>query len=74
MTIAHRSTLVVHGRLAMRESRLAAGRACQHGLQIMSFEQAAVRLAGTTRVAAPTARARTSRRVLDSGILFPLIC
>ena len=46
MTIAHRSTLVVHGRLAMRESRLAAGRACQHGLQIMSFEQAAVRLAG----------------------------
>lgn len=46
MTIAHRSTLVVHGRLAMRESRLAAGRAGRHGLQIMSFEQAAVRLAG----------------------------
>lgn len=46
MTIAHRSTLVVHGRLAMRESRLAAGRGGRHGLQIMSFEQAAVRLAG----------------------------
>ena len=46
MTIAHRSTLVVHGRLAMRESRLAAGRDGRHGLQIMSFEQAAVRLAG----------------------------
>lgn len=46
MTIAHRSTLVVHGRLAMRESRLAAGRTNRHGLQIMSFEQAAVRLAG----------------------------
>ncbi|WP_413874607.1 PD-(D/E)XK nuclease family protein [Albidovulum sp.] len=46
MTIAHRSTLVVHGRLAMRESRLAAGRDGCHGLQIMSFEQAAVRLAG----------------------------
>jgi len=46
MTIAHRSTLVVHGRLAMREGRLAAGRDGRHGLQIMSFEQAAVRLAG----------------------------
>jgi len=46
MTIAHRSTLVVHGRLAMREGRLAAGRDGRHGLQVMSFEQAAVRLAG----------------------------
>ena len=46
MTIIHRSTLVVHGRLAMRESRLAAGRDGRHGLQIMSFERAAVRLAG----------------------------
>ena len=46
MTISHRSTLVVHGRLAMQESRLAAGRDGRHGLQIMSFEQAAVRLAG----------------------------
>ena len=46
MTIAHRSTLVVNGRLAMKESRLAAGRGKRHGLQIMSFEQAAVRLAG----------------------------
>ena len=46
MTIAHRSTLVVHGRLAMREARLAAGREKRQGLQIMSFDQAAVRLAG----------------------------
>ena len=46
MTIAHRSTLVVHGRLAMRESRLAASRDSRHGLQVLSFEQAAVRLAG----------------------------
>jgi hypothetical protein len=46
MSIAHRSTLVVHGRLAMREGRLAAGRDGRHGLQVMSFEQAAVRLAG----------------------------
>ena len=46
MTIAHRSTLVVHGRLAMRESRLAASRDGRHGLQVMSFEHAAVRLAG----------------------------
>jgi hypothetical protein len=46
MSIAHRSTLVVHGRLAMREGRLAAGRDGRHGLQVMSFEQAAVRLSG----------------------------
>ncbi|BBF93948.1 PD-(D/E)XK nuclease family protein [Blastochloris tepida] len=46
MSVASRSTLVVHGRLAMRERRLAAARAGQHGLQVMSFEQAAVRLAG----------------------------
>lgn len=46
MNVAHRSTLVVYGRLAMRESRLTAGREGHHGLQIMSFEQAAVRLAG----------------------------
>lgn len=41
-----RSTLVVHGRLAMRNERLAAARDSRHGLQVMTFEQAAVRLAG----------------------------
>lgn len=41
-----RSTLVVHGRLAMRGARLKAAREGRHGVQIMSFEQAAVRLAG----------------------------
>jgi hypothetical protein len=46
MAVASRSTLVVHGRLAMREGRLAAARDGRHGLQVMSFEQAAVRLAG----------------------------
>lgn len=46
MTNLSRSTLVVHGRLAMREARLAAAHGACHGLQIMSFEQAAVRLAG----------------------------
>lgn len=46
MTNPSRSTLVIHGRLAMREARLAAARGACHGLQIMSFEQAAVRLAG----------------------------
>jgi len=46
MAFASRSTLVVHGRLAMREGRLAAARDGRHGLQVMSFEQAAVRLAG----------------------------
>ena len=42
----NRSTLVVHGRLAARTFRLAAGRDSRHGLQLMSFEQAALRLAG----------------------------
>lgn len=46
MTAAFRSTLVVHGRLAMREKRLAAARNGRHGLQVMSFEQVAARLAG----------------------------
>lgn len=46
MSVASRSTLVVHGRLAMRDRRLAAARDGRHGLQVMSFEQAAVRLAG----------------------------
>jgi hypothetical protein len=46
VTNVHRTTLVVHGHLAMQESRLAAARDRRHGLQIMSFEQAAVRLAG----------------------------
>ncbi|CCV09594.1 conserved hypothetical protein [Mesorhizobium metallidurans STM 2683] len=46
MAISGRSTLVVHGRLAMREGRLAAARDRRHGLQVMSFEQTAVRLAG----------------------------
>lgn len=46
MSVASRSTLIVHGRLAMREGRLAAARDVRHGLQVMSFEQAAVRLAG----------------------------
>ncbi len=46
MPAAKRSTLIVHGRLAMRDVRLAAARNSQNGLQVMSFEQAAVRLAG----------------------------
>jgi len=46
MSVASRSTLVVHGRLAMRDRRLTAARDGRHGLQVMSFEQAAVRLAG----------------------------
>jgi hypothetical protein len=41
-----RRTIVVHGRLAMRELRLAAARERRHGLQIMTFEQLAARLAG----------------------------
>ena len=41
-----RFTLVVHGRLTMSESRLTAAREARHGLRIVSFEQAAARLAG----------------------------
>ena len=46
MVATHRATRIVYGRFAMREARLAAARRRQHGLQIMSFEQVAVRLAG----------------------------
>jgi hypothetical protein len=45
-TMSYRRTIVAHGRLAMRELRLDAARQRRHGLQIMSFEQLAVRLAG----------------------------
>lgn len=41
-----RSTTIVQGRLAMREGRLDAALNRRQGLQIMTFEQAAVRLAG----------------------------
>lgn len=45
MTIARR-TVIAHGRLAIRELRLNAARKRRHGLQIMTFEQLAARLAG----------------------------
>lgn len=45
-TIPNRKTIVAHGRLAMREVRLNAARNRIHGLQIMTFEQLVVRLAG----------------------------
>ena len=45
-TLTNRRTIVAHGRLAMRELRLDAARQRRHGVQIMSFEQLAVRLAG----------------------------
>lgn len=41
-----RQTFVVHGQLAAREIRLEAARAGRHGVQVMSFEQLAARLAG----------------------------
>ena len=44
--MTNRRTIVAHGRLAMRELRLDAARDRRHGLQIMSFEQVAVRHAG----------------------------
>ena len=45
-TLSSRRTIVAHGRLATRELRLDAARQRRHGVQIMSFEQLAVRLAG----------------------------
>jgi hypothetical protein len=47
MAVASRRTVIVHGRSSRREHRLAAARDRCHGLQIMSFEQMAVRLAGS---------------------------
>jgi hypothetical protein len=44
--VAQRRTVVAHGRLAMRELRLDAARDRRHGLQVMTFEQLASRLAG----------------------------
>ena len=41
-----RKTIVAYGRLAMREIRLRAARSRQHGLQVMTFEHLAARLAG----------------------------
>jgi hypothetical protein len=41
-----RRTVIAHGRLAMRELRLRAARERRHGLQVMTFEQLAARLAG----------------------------
>ena len=41
-----RRTAIAHSRLAMREQRLAAARERRHGLQVMTFEQLAARLAG----------------------------
>ncbi len=46
VNISVRRTVIAHGRLAMRELRLAAARERRHGLQVMSFEQLAARLAG----------------------------
>lgn len=42
----YRKTVVAHGRLAMREIWLHAARNRQHGIQVMTFEQLAARLAG----------------------------
>ena len=46
MEAAERRTVIAHGRLTMREVRLDAARHHRHGLQIMTFEQLAARLAG----------------------------
>src|SRR3954469_2522917 len=45
-TVQIRQTFVTHGRLAMREIRLQAARDRSHGVQAMTFEQLAARLAG----------------------------
>ncbi len=68
-----RSSLIVHDRLATRTVRLAAAREAHHGLQVMSFEQAAVRLAGgfTQAIDTETLRAliQSALPTLDMGEL-----
>src|SRR3546814_23847 len=46
MQALRRRTIIAHGRLAMRQLRLEAARRRDHGLQVMTFEQLAARLAG----------------------------
>ncbi len=55
-----RGTVIVHGRLATRELRLAAARTRSHGLQIMAFEQLATRLAGGLSEAVDTETLRSA--------------
>jgi len=55
-----RYTVIAHGRLAMREFRLAAAREHRHGLQIMTFEQFAARLAGGLSQSVDDATLRTA--------------
>ena len=80
MVVAPRRTVVVHGRLAMRELRLNAAREGRHGLQIMTFEQLAARLAGgltrpvddeTLRAAIQTTLPETALGELDAIKGFP---
>ena len=75
-----RSSLIVNGRLAMRQARLAAARNHRHGLQIMTLEQAAARLAGgfvrpiddaSLRAAVQAALPETSLGELDNIKLLP---
>ena len=46
MEPCRRRTVIAHSRLAMHELRLEAARERRHGLQVMTFEQLAARLAG----------------------------
>ena len=46
MTPVKRRTIIAHGRLALHSTRLAAARAGSHGLQVLTFEHLAARLAG----------------------------
>ena len=68
-----RMTLIVHDRLSAHTARLEAARKFHHGLQVMSFEQAAVRLAGgfTQAIDGETLRAliQAVLPALDTGEL-----
>ena len=46
MSIQNRETKIVHGQLAVHKHRFEAAQERNHGFQVMTFEQAAVRLAG----------------------------
>jgi hypothetical protein len=76
----HKKSFVTHGRLAMREMRLRSARNRDHGVQVMTFEQLAARLAGgfakpidddKLRAALQQALAATSLGELDGIKLLP---
>ena len=71
--MSHRKTFIAHGRFAMREIRLRAARACEHGTQVITFEHLAARLAGGfAKPIDPDALRSTIQQVLPGTALGEL--